>query len=223
MKHPLILLSGMGADARVFSAQAAAIPELVVAPWIAPMPQESLSSYAARLAKRVDPGEPCFVGGASFGGFVALEMIRHLDVISCFLIGSIRSPKELPRRITILRNVSSVSGALPFEVAGMLSKLALASAGALSSDHARGLLSQMSEADSSFLRWACRAVLEWKGTPSTGGVPIHHIHGQDDQVLPQDMTHPDSVVKGAGHALSMSHPQDVTEFLIRHMRQDMAK
>jgi hypothetical protein len=39
---PLILLSGMGADERLFAAQVAAFPNLRVQPWIPPLPDKSL-------------------------------------------------------------------------------------------------------------------------------------------------------------------------------------
>jgi thioesterase domain-containing protein len=102
---PLILLSGMGADERVFALQQRAFPNLIVPRWISPLEDETLTSFAARLARQIDPGGPCFMGGASFGGFVALEMARHLQAKACFLIGSVRSPAELPRRIRILRTL----------------------------------------------------------------------------------------------------------------------
>src|SRR5687767_14399988 len=56
---PLILLPGMAADGRLFAPQRAAFPQLVVPAWIDPLPRESLRAYAARLARRVDPGRPC--------------------------------------------------------------------------------------------------------------------------------------------------------------------
>jgi hypothetical protein len=82
-------MSGMGADARVFSKQIEALPQITVPEWIDPLPKESLASYSKRLAKAIDPGRPCYIGGASFGGFIALEMIQHLDVKACFLIGGL--------------------------------------------------------------------------------------------------------------------------------------
>src|SRR3954466_14008672 len=100
---PLILLPGMGADERLFAPQRSEFPEMVVPRWIAPEPEESLAHYAERLARQVDPRTRCFVGGASFGGFVAMEMARHLDARAIFLIGSVRSPDELPRRVRALR------------------------------------------------------------------------------------------------------------------------
>lgn len=80
----------------------------------------------------------------------------------------------------------------------------------------------MSEADASFLRWACRAVLEWEGPNSTVDVPIYHIHGDRDFVLPVKNTKPDVVVIGAGHALSMSHHAQVTQFLKTKMKHHTA-
>ena len=212
-KPPIIMLSGMGADARVFAKQIKAIPQIVVPAWINPLPKESLSSYAKRLAIEINPGRPCFVGGASFGGFVALEMIRHLDVKACLLVGSVRSPDEFPMTIKALRKLAGMADAIPFEVATLLSKVALVSSGSFSSAHWSDLVSQMSEADSTFLRWACRAVLDWRGVTSIGNTPIYQIHGANDFVLPVNNTIPDVIVAGAGHALSMSHPDAVTEFL----------
>jgi pimeloyl-ACP methyl ester carboxylesterase len=210
---PIILLSGMGADARVFSKQIEAIPQIVVPAWIDPVPREPLSSYAERLASTINPGEPCFIGGASFGGFVALEMLRHLDVLGCFLIGSVRSPKEFPQHFNLLKRASCATDVLPFEIASLLSKAFLMSSGSLSGSHVTELLKQMSDSDASFLRWACRAVLEWEGASNPGHVPIHQIHGGKDFVLPVSNTHPDVIVAGGGHALSLSHPDEVTRFL----------
>jgi len=212
-ESPIILLSGMGADARVFAKQMEAMPQMRVPGWIAPQRHESLAAYGARLAEKVDPGQPCFVGGASFGGFVALEMIEHLDAIACILIGSVRSPDEFPGKFKALRKLSRAADILPFEVAALLSKAALWSGGSLSGSHLSELMQQMSDSDASFLRWACRAALQWEGTPRTGNTPIYQIHGEKDFVLPVKNTTPNTVVAGAGHTLSMSHPDEVTQFL----------
>src|SRR5579859_1984873 len=96
----------MAADERLFQSQLSTFPSLRVAPWIAPLPGEPLRSYAARLAPQIDPGWPCIVGGASFGGVVALELAQHLPALACVLIGSVRSPANLPRRWRRMRPVA---------------------------------------------------------------------------------------------------------------------
>ena len=209
---PLILFPGMGADDRLFAPQRAAFPQLTVAKWIDPTPGESLAAYAARLARHVDPGRPCYVGGASFGGFVAIEAARHLDARACFLIGSARGPGELPLRVRALRRASRLLPFLPFAWAGPLARLGLGASGWAMSTTSGRVLRQLADADAAFLRWACGAVLSWE-PPSELGIPIHQIHGGNDRVLPVRRTRADVVVPGAGHVLSLTHAEDVNRFI----------
>src|SRR6476619_5718672 len=81
---PLILLPGMAADGRLFRHQRTALPCLRTPDWIAPLDREPLAEYAQRFAQAINPGRRCFVGGASFGGLVALEMAAHLQAEACF-------------------------------------------------------------------------------------------------------------------------------------------
>ena len=68
----LVLLPGLGTDRRLFEPQASVFPQLIVPPWIEPVPHESLSQYAARLAKMVtrQPDCPLILGGMSLGDTV---------------------------------------------------------------------------------------------------------------------------------------------------------
>lgn len=211
---PVILLSGMGADDRVFAGLKGQVPGLVVPGWLKPRPRESLRLYARRMAEQVDPGVPCYIGGASFGGFVALEMIPHLRARGCFLIGSLRRADELPEALKAHRGVAAGAVAhLPFEIAQTLGALLLTSARPALGPHLAGLLDQLKASDAAFLRWASWAVLTWDGPYLDGDVPIHQIHGGRDRVLPVNLTTPDLVVCEAGHAVSMSHPGAVADFV----------
>lgn len=214
---PLILLSGMGADGRLFREQRARFPDLITPDWIRHRRDDSLASYAERMARHIDPGCSCYVGGASFGGMVALEMARHLDAKACFLIGSIRSSGQLPPRIRVLRPlarlVPEACGGVPIRLAKALKPLAKR----LLSPAANSMLHQLADTDGRFLRWASLAVLRWDPEPNGWSVPIHHIHGDRDRVLPHRLTKPDVLVPGAGHLLPLTHPEAVNEFLKRRL------
>lgn len=210
---PVILLPGMGADESVFARQKRDIPGVSIPEWITPRPREPLAAYAARLARAVNPGRPCWLGGASFGGFVALEMIPHLDVRGCFLIGSVRASSELPGALRTLRPAARAVRVLPFEVLQVVGRILFASARPDDRSDVSILLDEMSRSDAAFLRWACRAVIEWDGPAAPVRVPIHQIHGGEDRIIPPSRTRPDHIVPGAGHALSVSHPGEVTAFL----------
>jgi pimeloyl-ACP methyl ester carboxylesterase len=211
---PIIFLSGMGADERLFAAQVAAFPNLRVQPWIPPLPRESLRAYAKKLAAVIDPGRPCTIGGASFGGVVALEMAQHLDAVACILIGSIRSPSGLPRRWRLLRPVA------------MFGPDALRVLTATSHQLFRRFLhagtvrrlEKLSRPEAAFVRWAMCAVVNWRPSPGVARTRVFHIHGSEDRVLPVALAKPDVIVPGGSHALPLFNPTAVNKFIANVMR-----
>jgi pimeloyl-ACP methyl ester carboxylesterase len=210
---PLILLPGMGGDARMFGPQLAAIPGAVVPAWIEPRAREQLPIYAARMAQAVNPGGPCVVGGASFGGMVAVEMARHLQARACFLIGSVRCPGELPPRVRMLRPLGRRTASYGLALIGALVPTIRASLGRWLRPASLSMLDQLIEADRRFYRWAGGAVLQWTPADGPPAAPVLQIHGDRDHILPHRFTRPDVLVRGAGHLLSMSHADAVNEFL----------
>jgi pimeloyl-ACP methyl ester carboxylesterase len=203
------MLSGMAADERLFEPQLAHFPSLRVQPWVKPLPGESIRSYAARLAKLANPGQPCLVGGASFGGIVAMEMAAHLRALGCVLIGSVRSPVELSLKWRMM---------WPLAILGpdRLAMLAL-----LGSRIGRRLLrggtvrrwQRLSQPEASFVRWAMCALARWRPRPTLGRVPLFQIHGAADRTLPVSLTRPDVIVPSGGHALTLFSPAAVNAFL----------
>jgi pimeloyl-ACP methyl ester carboxylesterase len=211
---PVILLSGMAADERHFTSQLAAFPNLRVQPWVAPRPGESLRAYAKRLAPLVDPGRPCIIGGASFGGVVALEAARHVPCRACVLIGSIRTPAALRWWWRVFRPVAPFGPELLGVLAGVAGR---AGRNWLSAGTTRRL-NRLAHPEAAFVRWAMCAVLRWQPSPPDPRVPVFHIHGSHDPVLPLGRMKPDVVVPGGGHALSLFHPTAVNEFLADVLR-----
>lgn len=210
---PLILLSGMGADERVFRRQREQFSNLRLPGWIPPQRGDDLPRYAQRLAKHVDPGGPCFVGGVSLGGMIAIEMARHLDCRGCLLIASVRCPRELPWRARVMRPAATLlppgSGGVP----PLAARLALAVAGRFLGPVPKSLLRQLADADRNFLRWASMAILQWKPHRDSLAIPVRQIHGDRDHVLPHRLTTPDRLVHGGGHVLPMTHAEEVNQFL----------
>jgi pimeloyl-ACP methyl ester carboxylesterase len=216
---PVILLPGMGADRRLFQKQIAVFESLVTPDWIPLQRGDTLVSYAKRMAPVVDPGGPCFIGGASFGGMVALEMSRYLDAKACFLIGSIRSSDELPRRARVLKSLAHVIPNVATGLPGGFTRMLLAVGGRFMRPNTRSVFRQFSAADGHFMRWAALAVAKWRPPAEPPTAPVFQIHGDRDRMLPHKLTHPDVLVHGAGHLLSVTHGDEVNEFLRTRMEQ----
>jgi len=206
---PILLLSGMGADGRLFAPQQAAFPNLRVPAWIDPLRGESLRSYATRFARRVDPARPCLVGGASFGGIVALEMAPHLQARACVLIASVRSPDELPWGWRALRLAAAFSPEQLGTAAGLVARFLASSLPA----ETRQRLQRLARPKAAFVRWASWAVSQWWPSPAARRLQVFHIHGALDQTLPVRYTRPDVVVPRGGHLLPLTHAAEVNRFL----------
>src|SRR5262249_31558356 len=214
---PLFLLPGMGADNRLFQSQLETFPNAVVPSWLAPEPRESLAEYAHRFADVLRPSGPCFVGGASFGGFVALEMAPHLNALGCFLIGSARGPAEMPNRIRWLRPFGGTIGRLPFRLLAPSAWVARGTVGQFSHPLSRAFLRHLHEPVSSFLRGGSRAALKWTPSPATADVRVFQIHGERDRLSPAKRTLADVILPGGGPLFSLTHASAVNEYLRRHM------
>lgn len=208
---PILCLSGMAADERLFASQVAAFHDLQVVPWVTPFETESLAEYAARLARMVDPGVPCIVGGASFGGVVALEMSHHLQARACLLIGSVRSHRGIPVRWRLLRPLVWLGPR-------RLGRLAAAAAFLGRPFVSRGTirrLNKLSREDSAFVRWSICAILTWRPSPATREVQIFQIHGSADSVLPAWRSEAVEIVPGGPHALTLFASKQVNTFIER--------
>ena len=214
---PLILFSGMGADATVFFQQKLEFQNLIVPDWPLPTELDDLTAYCARLATSIDPNCPCIVGGASFGGVVALEMTQHLDAMGCLLIGSIRGPHQLPRRIRAFRSLSPAVGLVPISLLQRSALSSVDSATALGSTHFAGVTRQFSQAEPAVLRWSARQILQWDKTYDD--VEVRHIHGDRDHVFPISCVEPDEIVVGGGHVISMTHGTQVNKFIRKQILQ----
>ncbi|MGL6072817.1 MAG: alpha/beta fold hydrolase [Fimbriiglobus sp.] len=215
---PIIFLSGLAADERLFEPQLAAFPNLRVQPWIPPLPGETLRQYAARVAPLVDPGCPCVVGGASFGGMVALEMSEHLQALGCILIGSVRSPMGITRRWRALWPLTLFGPEGLQLVASLIARFGKPFLPAITIRRLR----RLAAAKASFERWGMCAVLNWRPSPASRKVKVYHIHGAEDRILLVALGQPDVIVANGSHALSLFSPDAVNKF-IQDVMKDVMK
>jgi pimeloyl-ACP methyl ester carboxylesterase len=210
----LVLLPGLGADDRLFEAQKAAFTDLAVPPWIVPGRQEKLPNYAARMAETIAPRRPTILGGSSFGGMVAYEMASYLRPQAVVLIGSCRSPAAVRPMLRRTRALVPLIAVQAFALAKWAAPLGLRLFSPFTPQQRRLCAAMFKEADCGFLKWACRTVLDWQpsGPPP---VPVFQIHGQKDPIMPARLVEADEVIPDGGHLISLTHPQQVNDFIQR--------
>ncbi|MEM6778670.1 MAG: alpha/beta hydrolase [Planctomycetota bacterium] len=196
----------------MFAFQRHAFPQLVVPKWPKPQGDDTLDTYSERLAHEWRTSGDIVVGGASFGGIVALHVAKHLDPKAVILIGSIRSPAELPHLVRCLRPFAILARFAPLRLLKLCCLPLHLSIARRLVPHLHGLARQFQGCDPVVFRWSLARILDWSSTP-TANCPTFQIHGERDFVLPRRYTNPDRVIRGGGHVISLTHPSQVTEFI----------
>lgn len=210
---PLFVLSGIGGDERLFDAQRA-VRDIRPIKWILPAnAQEPLAHYAARLAREIPITEPFGLGGSSFGGMIALELARHLAPQHVFLFGSCRSPNAVAPLLRALRSLAAISPDRLLHPPRMLQPLLARWFGATTPAHVDLFAQMLMTTPTAFIRWASSAIFAWPGVVELP-MPIYHVHGDRDRLIPVRRVQPDRVIDGAGHLLNLTHADAVNDFII---------
>jgi pimeloyl-ACP methyl ester carboxylesterase len=218
----LILLPGVGADARLFEPQRAAFPDLLVPDWLPSEPDESLPHYAARMAGAMAPllngGGPVVLGGVSFGGMVAYEAAGHVRPAAVVQIASCRSRRAVRALLRATRPVATAALPSALSVAKMLSPMAMELLTNLKTKQRNCFVAMFKESDPEFMKWALSAILRWEPSPPPG-VPVRQIHGRRDLLLPAANAEADEVVPGGGHLINLTHPTEVNAFIRKTLQE----
>ena len=91
----LFLLSGLGADRRVFDFLDFGENNLHHIVWINPQKNETIQEYATRLCNQIHVANPILIG-VSFGGMIAMEIGMIIKTEKIILISSARTKKDIP-------------------------------------------------------------------------------------------------------------------------------
>jgi len=213
MERPfhLLLLPGLGADHRMFAPQLEAFPQLEVPPWIEPRRREPLPDYAQRLAETLRPSRPLVLGGVSLGGMVAWELARHLQPEALVLIATCRTPRAVA---PLLRLCAAIGGRMPELLVQGTKPLSVFTAGRLSGagQHWPQCVRMYRDSNPRFVRWACRALLEWQPCASVA-CPVFQIHGACDHIIPARGVPADQLIPDGGHLINVTHAPLVNRFL----------
>jgi len=208
----LLLLPGLGADERLFAGLGPQGLPVIPHPLPIPQPHESMPRYALRVAAELELRPEDWVGGASFGALVAADIARRRPVAGLILIGGALTSETIPKAA---RALAAMSGRFPIRCARTLIALPAVLAFAfrpLSPDAARVLGEMLNTAPDGLLREGARLLAGYR--PELPVLcPVYAIHGSRDRLMrPPALPHC-QMIEGAGHALALTHPQDVSRFL----------
>jgi len=226
--HPrprLVLFSGLGIDGGVFVRQRTLPVRLETPTYPDPLPEETLPTYAVRLARQIrppEPGEALYLGGLSFGAGVALEAARVLRPSGVFILSAGMSGKAISRYLAPALEGVRLMTPWQLRQALRLTPLMLRMVGRADRSAREIMLSLVPRVNPRLCIWGGPAILRWefeggRASLEAAGVRVHHLHGEIDYIVPLKNVHPDCVVPGAGHALNVTHAAAVNRYITQNM------
>lgn len=205
----IYILSGLGVDRRVFSKIDFEGLHVTHIDWIVPLKKETMLAYAKRLSLQITNGQPILVG-LSFGGMMAMEIAKIIKVHKIVLLSSAKGESELPFLYKII-GALKLNCIVPSTFLKQHNRFVDYFFGISSKEDKLMLKQILQDTDTNFLDWAINQILNWKNELSH--VPVIHIHGNRDRIIPIRNIKPTYIVENAGHFMTMTHAQEIERLL----------
>lgn len=212
MTKNIYYISGLGADERVFHfLQIQGVNETHIK-WIDPFKKESLSSYSKRLIRQIDTSKSVILIGVSFGGIVAQEISRHIDVDKLIIISSVKSFKEYGLDLKFV-SLTKAYKIVPSFILKWSNKLTADYYFGVQSKEESQLLSKIiDDTDEKFMVWAIDKIMNWK-EPKTIKLDIVHIQGDNDKIFNNKKLEEVIWIKGGGHFMIVNKANEISEII----------
>ena len=95
LKPTIYIISGLGADKRMFQNFSFEGFEVVHIDWILPLDNETLQNYALRISENISDENSILIG-LSFGGILSVEISKIKKFKKVFLLSSAKTKFEIP-------------------------------------------------------------------------------------------------------------------------------
>ncbi len=204
----IYVISGLGVDERVFKNISFAGYQPVFIKWISPLADEAIEAYAKRLSAQIKHQKPV-IAGLSFGGIMAIEIAKIMEVEKIILLTSVKTKHELPfyYRLPGSLNIHKLIPTFLLKNPNIFSRWIF---GAESQDW-KLFAELMHDLDPVYMHWALDKIAKWQNefTPPN----LIHIHGGNDHIFPPHFLKPDILIPAAGHLMTVNRADQVNAVL----------
>lgn len=209
-------ISGLGADFRIF--RNLKLPSeftLDYLPWIDPVKDERIESYAARLAKGIADNEPVIMG-VSLGGMIAVEISKLMEVGKIIIISSIKTRKEKPFyfRAAAELHLNQLLRVRPYNFLSWFENYNL---GIKTAEEKKLASEYRQNYNVKFGNWAIDRIIHWEN--EVYPPDIIHIHGSKDHILPVRYLKPTYLIDGGGHMMIMNKSEEISKIISGELKR----
>lgn len=201
------LLSGLGADKRVFDFIDLSGFRINYIHWIEPGKGETIENYARRLATQVHAANPVLIG-VSFGGMVAVELAKWIKTDHVILISSAKTKEAIPIYFRMAGRLK-LNRIIPARLLKIVNRFTFLFFGAETKEDESLLRAIIQDTDEKFLKWAIDQIVNWKNVALLSNTI--HIHGTHDHILP--LRSADHKIHDGGHFMIVNKADQVSKII----------
>jgi pimeloyl-ACP methyl ester carboxylesterase len=201
----LFLLSGLGADKRVFDFLDFGNHNVHHISWINPLKNETLKEYATRLSQQITSTHPVLIG-VSFGGMVAMEIGKIIKTEKIILISSTRTKKDIPLTFKLTGKLR-LHRTIPPSFMKTTNAITCWLFGAQTKIEKELLSAVLRDTDDQFLTWAIDKIVGWDNVDLLPNVT--QIHGTRDKIMP--LKEARFVIEGGEHLMIVNRADEVSQ------------
>ncbi|SOD14983.1 alpha/beta fold hydrolase [Pedobacter xixiisoli] len=205
----IYILSGLGADERVFKYLDFKDWDVTFINWIKPLTSESLTNYTKRISEQIKHENPILIG-LSFGGIVAAELTKIIPVQKLILISSLKTRQEIPL-IYRLAGKTNLHRLIPYSILKKDHFLNRWLFGVIRKNDKDLFQRVLADTDIDFLKWAINCIVKWSNSELHAN--LFHIHGTKDKLLPVRKSGEVIAIQDGGHLMVLDKAKQVSEAL----------
>lgn len=203
----IYLLSGLGADKRVFNYLDLKAFHTKHIEWNEPRRKESVETYALQLTSQIASEKPILVG-VSFGGIMAIEIAKHMETEKIIIISSAKDKTQIPDANRLISK-SNLMNVLPSNFLKQPNDVMYWLFGIETKEEKDLLRGILKDTDIDFLKWGMKKVGEWKNTRQFEN--LIQIHGTTDKIFPHRQG--DYKIQNGGHFMIVNRAKEISQII----------
>ena len=213
MKPTIYIISGLGADKRMFQNFSFEGYNVIHIDWDLPLENETLQNYALRISENIKD-ENAILIGLSFGGILSVEISKIKKFKKVFLLSSAKTKFEIPFYYRFLGKLNLLR-IIPSSILKRVNSLTYLVFGAKTNFEKNLLKDIIKNTDKHFLKWALHQIMNWKNENYSEN--IVHIQGDIDLILPHIFVKYDYLIKGGTHFMTLNQSKEIETIIIENL------
>ena len=213
MKPTIYIISGLGADKRMFQNYSFDGFNVIHIDWILPFQNETFQSYAFRISENMND-ENAILIGLSFGGMLSVEISKIKRFKKIFLLSSAKTKSEIPFYYKVLGKLNLLE-IIPVSFFKSVNFLTHFVFGAKTNSEKILLKDIVKNTENSFMKWALHQIINWKNKDFDRN--IVHIQGNRDLILPHYFVKYNYLIESGTHFMTLNKSKKIEQIILDNL------